>query len=139
MEQGGWFLDRWVSGRTGARPAPAPPPLLAPPPSIIRTHVRLPTPRFLPPPTTPSSSPPGYRSSYGFFFKDEKVMLNRLIDLHARVLSLFSIIDRSFNIKKKKFSSVQFKMVCMRLEKPICAPPRLSEVSPTLSLKRFQC
>ena len=27
----------------------------------------------------------------------------------------------------------------MRSEKPICAPPRLSEVSPTLPLKRFQC
>ena len=31
-------------------------------------------------------------------------------------------------------SSVQFKTVSMRLEKPICAPPRLSEVSPTLIL-----
>ena len=30
-------------------------------------------------------------------------------------------------------------MVFMRSEKPICAPPRLSEVSPTLPLKRFQC
>ena len=29
-------------------------------------------------------------------------------------------------------------MVSMRSEKPICAPPRLSEVSPTLPLKRFQ-
>ena len=29
-------------------------------------------------------------------------------------------------------------MVSMRSEKPICAPPRLSEVSPTLALKRFQ-
>ena len=27
----------------------------------------------------------------------------------------------------------------MRSEKPICAPPRLSEVSPTLPFKRFQC
>ena len=38
-----------------------------------------------------------------------------------------------------QFSSVQFKMVSMRAENPICAPPRLSEVSPTLSIKRFQC
>ena len=38
-----------------------------------------------------------------------------------------------------QFSSVQLKMVSMRSEKPICAPPRLSEVSPTLPLKRFQC
>ena len=29
--------------------------------------------------------------------------------------------------------SVQFKMVSMRSEKPICAPSRLSEVSPALS------
>ena len=36
-------------------------------------------------------------------------------------------------------SSVHFKMVSMRLENPICAPLRLSEVSPTLPLKRFQC
>ena len=30
-------------------------------------------------------------------------------------------------------------MVSLRSDKPICAPPRLSEVSPTLPLKRFQC
>ena len=36
------------------------------------------------------------------------------------------------------FNSVQFKMVSMRSEKPVCAPPSLSEVSPTLPLKRFQ-
>ena len=39
----------------------------------------------------------------------------------------------------RQFSSVQFKMACMRSEKPTCAPPRLSQVSPTLPLKRFQC
>ena len=33
----------------------------------------------------------------------------------------------------------QFKMVSMSSEKPICALPRLSEVSPTLFLKHFQC
>ena len=33
---------------------------------------------------------------------------------------------------------VQFKMVSMRSEKPICAPPPLSEVSPMLPLKQFQ-
>ena len=32
-------------------------------------------------------------------------------------------------------SSVQFNMVSVRSEKPICAPPCLSEVSPTLPLK----
>ena len=38
-----------------------------------------------------------------------------------------------------QFSPVQFKMVSMCSEKPICAPPHLSEVSPTLPLKWFQC
>ena len=38
-----------------------------------------------------------------------------------------------------QFSSVQFKMLSMRLENPVCAPSCLSEVSPTLPLKRFQC
>ena len=36
-------------------------------------------------------------------------------------------------------SSVQYKMVSMRSENPICAPPRLSDVSPTLPSKWFQC
>ena len=36
-------------------------------------------------------------------------------------------------------SSVQFKMVSMRSEKLICAPPRHSEISPMLPLKHFQC
>ena len=35
-------------------------------------------------------------------------------------------------------SSAQLKMVSMRSETHICAPPRLSEVSPTLFLKWFQ-
>ena len=38
-----------------------------------------------------------------------------------------------------QFSSVQFKMVYVRSEKPICAPPRLKDVSPTSPLKLFQC
>ena len=38
-----------------------------------------------------------------------------------------------------QFSSVQFKMVSMRSGRPICAPPRLSGVSPMLPLKQFQC
>ena len=37
-----------------------------------------------------------------------------------------------------QFSSVQFKMVSMRSGKAICAPIRLSGVSPTLPLKQFQ-
>ena len=46
----------------------------------------------------------------------------------------FNLVNMS-----RLFSSVQFKVVSMRSEKPICAPPRLSEVSPTLPFKRFQC
>ena len=38
-----------------------------------------------------------------------------------------------------QFSSVQFKVVSVRLEKPICAPPCLSEVPSMLPLKWFQC
>ena len=38
-----------------------------------------------------------------------------------------------------QFGSFQFKMVSIRSEKAICAPPRLSEVPPRLPLKRFQC
>ena len=43
------------------------------------------------------------------------------------------------NFSSVQFSSVQFKMISMRSEKPICAPPSLSGVSATLPLKRFQC
>ena len=38
-----------------------------------------------------------------------------------------------------QFSSIQFKMVSVLSEKPICAPPRLSEFSPASPLNRFQC
>ena len=38
-----------------------------------------------------------------------------------------------------KDSLVQFKMVYMRSEKIVCAPLRLSDVSPLLALKQFQC
>ena len=38
-----------------------------------------------------------------------------------------------------QFSSVQFKMVSMHSEKPILAPSRLSEVSPTMPWKQFPC
>ena len=41
---------------------------------------------------------------------------------------------------RMQFSSVQFKWVFMRSKKPLlCAPPRLSDVSPTLPLKQFRC
>ena len=45
--------------------------------------------------------------------------------------------ERGGGEREGEFSSV--RAVSMRSEKPICAPPRLSEVSPTLPLKRFQC
>ena len=35
--------------------------------------------------------------------------------------------------------AVQFQMLSMRSGKPICAPPLLSETSPTSPLKQFQC
>ncbi len=35
--------------------------------------------------------------------------------------------------------TAQFKMVYMRSEKPVCAPPHLSEDVPMLRLKWFQC
>ena len=39
----------------------------------------------------------------------------------------------------RKRSLVHFTMVCSRSGKPVCAPPCLSEVSPVLPLKQFQC
>ena len=44
-----------------------------------------------------------------------------------------------FALQHLDISTDQFKMVSMCSEKPICALPRLSEVSPTLPLKQFQC
>ena len=38
-----------------------------------------------------------------------------------------------------RFESVQFKMVFITSEKPVCPPLRLSDVSPKLPFKRFQC
>ena len=37
------------------------------------------------------------------------------------------------------FTSVQFKVVSMYSEKPVCVSTRLAEASPVLSLKQFQC
>ena len=47
--------------------------------------------------------------------------------------------DAVLTLMTVRTGSVQFKMVFMRSEKPICVPPLLSEVSPTLPLKQFQC
>ena len=52
---------------------------------------------------------------------------------------LFYCFPLEFQCAVLIFSSVQFKMVSMRSEKPICAPSHFSEVSSTLPLKWFQC
>ena len=53
-------------------------------------------------------------------------------------INLLKMLKHSFHLLSV-MSSVQFKMVSVCLEKPICAPPRLSEISPMLPLKQFQC
>ena len=54
-------------------------------------------------------------------------------------LSSWSLVSRSpVSNRGVEFSSVQLKTASMRSEKPICAPPRLSEVSSTSPLKRSQ-
>ena len=52
---------------------------------------------------------------------------------------LFSSVQDGIHKEERKWCSVQFKIVPMHLKKPICIPPRLSEVFPTLPLKQFQC
>ena len=47
-------------------------------------------------------------------------------------------LQSSFALTFCVFCSDQLKMIFIRSEKPICAPPSLSEVSPTSPLKRFQ-
>ena len=44
----------------------------------------------------------------------------------------------TMQIPPLEFSSAQFKMVSMRLERPICAPAHLPEMSPMLPLKHLQ-
>jgi len=58
------------------------------------------------------------------------------------VLSIVLSLDKEAypeNLYVIQFSADQLKIVSMRSEKPTCASPRLSEVSPILLLKRFQC
>ena len=43
--------------------------------------------------------------------------------------------SQGLELEKTLFGSVQFKVLSMCLEKPICAPPPLAEVSPVLPLK----
>ena len=61
------------------------------------------------------------------------VLFHTLIGLQSKLVDFF--------LTELKFSSVVFSMVSVRSEKHIRAPPRLSvsEVSPTLRLKGFQC
>ena len=46
--------------------------------------------------------------------------------------------NQNFHLSDK-FRSDQFKTISMCSVKPTCTPPRLSEVSPVLPLKQFQC
>ena len=55
----------------------------------------------------------------------------------VQVVELPVVIPLSKQQTLRFHSSVQFKVVSMRSEKPIRAPPGLSEVSPALALKRF--
>ena len=52
--------------------------------------------------------------------------------------SVALVVVGCFVFHKLCNSSVQFKMISMRSEKPICITPHLSEVSPKSPLKRFQ-
>ena len=80
----------------------------------------------------------------GCFWKKKANISFLHICLQAAASKLCSS-EKSQNITKEwkaveiiiQFSSVQFKMVSMRLEKPICAPPHISDVSLKLPLKRF--
>ena len=55
-------------------------------------------------------------------------------------LSIFGGIHHlHFKYSVATTTTVQFKMVSVHLEKSICAPSCLSEVSPKLPLKWFQC
>ena len=65
------------------------------------------------------------------------VLNNNVMSLLTKTVCVKQQCD--VDVKQKCDMSVHFRMISMRLEKPICAPPRLSEVSPTLPLKRFQC
>ena len=65
-----------------------------------------------------------------------------LIPQQDNLLSVLTVIISKISIVpfvSALTSSVHFKMVSIRSEMPICAPSRLSEVFPVLSLKRFRC
>ena len=60
---------------------------------------------------------------------------NALFGVQLHMLGDF----QSVHLGNAATTTVQFKMVFLRLEKSICAAHHLSEVSPMLPLKWFQC
>ena len=67
------------------------------------------------------------------------ILINSNCNVLTGLAAQVTVSPKLFMMKVRYRSSVQFKMVSTWSEKPTCATPRLSEVSPTLHLKRFQC
>ena len=67
--------------------------------------------------------------------------IKKFFNLKTKNLNQVILKDKMVRASRSsvQFSSVQFKMVSMLSGKPICAPSRLSGVSPVLPLKQFQC
>ena len=69
-----------------------------------------------------------------------QILINLIESRHIRIkISATKTTFKILFMCKISSSSVQFKMASTRLEKPICAPPLLSDVSLMLLLKQFQC
>ena len=89
--------------------------------------------RILPHTSSPSES-------RAHFIELLSLLLEKGVLIHRNVAHvLYCLRKKHFDWHTFSRSSVQFNMVVMRSEKPICAPPRLSAVSPTLPLKQFLC
>ena len=73
----------------------------------------------------------GFQDIFFFFFFWMDSLLCVVFSVWVSLL-----FDNLFSHLFVQFSSVQFKIVSMCSEKPICAPPHLSEVSPVLPLNR---
>ena len=71
-----------------------------------------------------------------FFFNFIAIAVVLRLELCLSLIFCLRFSDLCFELVSKNFEcvirSVQFKMVSMHSEKTICAPPRLSEVSPML-------
>ena len=69
-----------------------------------------------------------------------QLQLTNLRDMTNSIIqtSKLGALLQDWQVTLHSFSSVQFKMVSMCSEKPICAPPRLSEVFPPSPFKWFQ-